>query len=176
MAITRQKKEAIVAEYGEKIRRSQALIVIEYRGLKVKQLEALRRELRSSDSELMISKNTLLARALADAGLPVPEPLLSGPTAVTFCFDELAAPAKTLTKWAKDTKILVLRGGVVGASVFDGAGAEALSQLPGRDQLRAQVVGMLQAPISGLVTVLAGPVRGFLTVLNARIGQLEQAS
>jgi large subunit ribosomal protein L10 len=176
LAITREKKEAIVAEYGERLRRSQALIVTEYRGLSVKQLEALRRELRNYDSELIVSKNTLFARALADAGMPVPESLLSGPTAVTFCFNEPAAPAKALAKWAKDSKILVLRGGIVGGSVFDGAGVEALSQLPGRDQLRAQVVGALQAPISGLVNVLAGPVRGFLTVLNARIGQLEQAA
>ena len=176
MAITREKKEAIVAEYSEKIRRSQALIITEYRGLTVKQFEALRRELRGCDSEMMVSKNTLLARALIDAGMPAPESLLSGPTAVTFCFNELAAPAKTLSKWAKDTKILVLRGGMVGASVFDQAGAEALSQLPGRNQLRAQVVGVLQAPISGLVNVLAGPVRGFLTVLNARMSQLEQAA
>jgi large subunit ribosomal protein L10 len=176
LAITRQKKEAIASEYGEKIRRSTALIVTEYRGLKVKQLEALRRELRGNDSELIVSKNTLFARALADAGMPVPESLFNGPTAVAFCFNELAAPAKTLSKWAKDTKILVLRGGIVGASVFDGAGVEALSQLPGRDQLRAQVVGSLQAPLSGFVNVLAGPVRGFLTVLSARIGQLEQAA
>jgi large subunit ribosomal protein L10 len=176
LAITRAKKEAIVAEYGEKIRRSKALIVTEYRGLKVKQLEALRRELRGNDSELVVSKNTLFALALAEAGMPVPESLLTGPTAVTFCFDEPAAPAKTLSKWARDTKILVLRGGMVGATIFDGAGVEAVSQLPGREQLRAQVVGALQAPISGLVNVLAGPVRGFLTVLNARIGQLEQAA
>jgi large subunit ribosomal protein L10 len=176
LAITRAKKEAIVAEYGEKIRRSQALIVTEYRGLKVKQLEALRRDLRGCDSELIVSKNTLFARALADTGMPVPESLLTGPTAVTFCFSDLAAPAKALSKWAKDTKILVLRGGIVDESIFDGAGVEAISQLPGRDQLRAQVVGALQAPIAGLVNVLAGPVRGFLTVLNARIGQLEQAA
>lgn len=176
MAISRQKKEAIVAAYGEKLQRSQALIVSEYRGLTVKQMEALRRDLWGCDSELIVSKNTLFARALADAGMSVPESLLSGPTAVTFCFSEPAAPAKALAKWAKDSKILVLRGGMVGGSVFDGAGVEALAQLPGRDQLRAQVVGALQAPISGLVNVLAGPVRGFLTVLNARIGQLEEAA
>ncbi len=176
MAISREKKEAIVSEYTEKISRSQALILTEYRGLTVKQLEALRRDLRGCDSEIMISKNTLLARALGNAGLPAPASLLSGPTAITFCFGEPSAPAKTLSKWAKDTKILVLRGGILGSTIFDGAGVEALSQLPGREQLRAQVVGMLQAPLSSLVNVLAGPMRGFLTVLNARMGQLEQAA
>ena len=176
MAIKREKKEALVSGYTEKLRRSHALIVTEYRGLTVKQLEALRRDLRGCDSELIVSKNTLFARALTDAGMPVPESLLTGPTAVAFCFNELAAPAKALSKFAKDSKILVLRGGMVGESVFDGAGVEVLSQLPGRDQLRAQVVGALQSPIAGLVNVLGGPVRGFLTVLSARIGQLEQTA
>jgi large subunit ribosomal protein L10 len=174
LAISREKKEAIVAEYTEKLNRSAALLVAEYRGLTVKQMEALRRELRAADSELMVSKNTLMELALTEAGMTVPEALLTGPTAVTFCFGELAPPAKTLSKWAKDTKILTVRGGVIGSDVFDEAGVQALSELPSKEQLRAQVVGALQSPISGLVNVLAGPLRGLLNVLNGRIAQLEQ--
>lgn len=176
MAITREKKQAMVADYAEKLRRSQAVIVTEYRGLTHKQLEALRRELRGCSSELLVSKNTLMRRALSEVGLPAPDALLSGPTAMMFCYDELAAPAKVLSKFARDTKVMVLRGGMIGQSVFDAAGVQALTELPGKDQLRAQVVGALQAPISGLVNVLAGPLRGFLNVLNARIGQMEQAA
>lgn len=176
MAITLEKKQAIVADYVEKLRRTQAIIVTEYRGLTHKQLETLRRELRGCGSELVVSKNTLMGRALTEVGLPAPDALLSGPTAMAFCYDELAAPAKVLTKFARDSKILVLRGGVLGQSVFDQAGVQALTELPGKDRLRAQVVGALQAPISGLVNVLAGPVRGFLNVLHARIGQMEQAA
>lgn len=176
MAITRQKKETIVRDYVEKLQRSQALIVTEYRGLTNKQLEALRRELRSCEGELAVSKNTLLARALAEVGLPAPEVLLSGPTAVAFCYNEIATPAKVLTKFAKDSKVLVLRGGLLGQSVFDASGVQALTELPNKDQLRAQVVGMLQAPISGLVNVLAGSLRGVMNVLNARIAQLEEAA
>ena len=176
MAISREKKEAIVEEYAEKLSRSKALLVTEYRGLTVKQMESLRRELRAGDSELMVSKNTLMERALTDAGMPAPESLLSGPTAVTFCFGEVAVPAKTLTKWAKDTKILAPRGGIIGQTVFDENGLQALSELPGKDVLRARVVGMLQSPINGLVNVLAGPMRGLVTVLNGRIAQLEQSA
>ena len=176
MAITREKKGVIVDDYTERLRRSQAVIVTEYRGLTVKQLEALRRELRGCESEMVVSKNSLMTRALTDVGMAAPESLLTGPTAVTFCFGELAAPAKMLGKWAKDSKILVVRGGIIGKSVFDEAGVQALSELPSRDQMRAQVVGTLQSPLSGLVNVLAGPMRGFLNVLNARIGQLEQAA
>jgi large subunit ribosomal protein L10 len=176
LAITREKKETIVNEYIEKLQRSQAVIVSEYRGLTTKQVQGLRRDLRNAHSELTVSKNTLLARALTEVGLPTPESLLTGPVAVTFCYDEVAGPAKVLTKFAKDSKIMVLRGGLMGQSVFDESGVQALTELPSKDQLRGQVVGALQAPISGLVNVLAGTLRGFMNVLNARAGQLEQPS
>ena len=170
MALTREKKETIVNEYVEKMRRSQAVIVSEYRGLSTKQLQGLRRDLRNAQGELAVSKNTLAARALIEAGLPAPDELLTGPVAITFCYDEVAAPAKVLTKFAKDSKIMVLRGGLMGQSVFDAAGVQSLTELPSKDQLRAQVVGTLQSPISGLVNVLAGTVRGFMNVLNAALG------
>jgi len=176
LAITLEKKGELVNGYVERLRRSQAVIVTEYRGLKVKQFEALRREMRGCDGEMVVSKNTLLIRALTEVGMAAPKSLLSGPTAVAFCYGELAAPARALGKYVKDTKILVIRGGLIGLSVFDDASVQLLAELPGRQQLRAQVVGAMQAPISGLVTVLGGPIRGFLTVLNARIGQLEQAA
>ncbi len=176
MAISKEKKETIVSEYVDKLRRSQAVIVSEYRGLTTKQMQGLRRDLRGAQSELAVSKNTLIARALTEVGLPAPDELLTGPVAVTFCYDEVAAPAKVLTKFAKDSKIMVLRGGLMGQSVFNEAGVQSLTELPNKEQLRAQVVGTLQSPISGLVNVLAGTVRGFMNVLNARAAQLEQPS
>jgi len=176
LALTRQKKETLVNEYVEKLQRSQAVIVAEYRGLTTKQLQSLRRDLRNAQSELAVAKNTLIGRALTEVGLPTPESLLTGPVAVTFCYDEVAAPAKVMTKFAKDSKILIVRGGLLGQTVFDEAGVQSLTELPSKDQLRAQVVGTLQAPISGLVNVLAGTLRGLMNVLNARAGQLEQPS
>ncbi len=176
MALTRQKKETLVNEYVEKLQRSQAVIVAEYRGLTTKQLQSLRRDLRNAQSELAVAKNTLIGRALTEVGLPTPESLLTGPVAVTFCYDEVAAPAKVMTKFAKDSKILIVRGGLLGQTVFDEAGVQSLTELPSKDQLRAQVIGTLQAPISGLVNVLAGTLRGLMNVLNARAGQLEQPS
>lgn len=176
MATTRDLKGDIINRYTERLRRSQALIVSEYRGLSVKQLETLRRELRGYDSEIIVPKNTLFLRALREVGLAAPRPLLSGPTAVVFCFGDLNMPAKALLKYAKDTKIMVLRGGVIGKSAFDVQGVQTLTELPGRNQLRAQVVGVLQGPISGLVNVLSGPMRAFVTVLHGRIGQLEETA
>jgi large subunit ribosomal protein L10 len=174
LAITREKKGELVSEYTEKLRRSKAVLITEYRGLKVKQIQDLRRELRSSNTELVVAKNTLMGRALAEVGLPTAEGLLKGPTAVAICYDELAAPAKTLNKYAKDSKILVVKGGVLGRAVFNEAGVQQLADLPSREQLLGQVVGTLQAPISGFVNVLAGTLRGLVNVLNARAEKLEQ--
>jgi large subunit ribosomal protein L10 len=156
LAITREKKGEMIDGYVERLRRSQAVIVAEYRGLTVKQLEALRRELRGCDSEMVVTKNTLAARALTEVGMAAPESLLKGPIALTFCFGDLATPAKTLNKWVRDTKVLAVRGGVIGQSAFDEAGVQALTELPGREQLRAQVVGAPQAPRGGGVEVLGG--------------------
>ncbi len=174
MAITREKKGALLEEYVDKLQRSQAVYVTEYRGLTVKQIQDLRRELRSSESEMVVAKNTLISRALVQVGMPAPETLFNGPTAVTFCFKDVAGPAKTLGKFARDTKILVVKGGVLGQQVFNDQGVEAMASLPGREQLLGQVVGTIQAPLSGLVNVLAGTVRSVMNVLNARAQQLEQ--
>jgi large subunit ribosomal protein L10 len=173
LAITREKKGTLVEGYVSKLQRSQAVFVSEYRGLTVKQIQELRRELRNNDSELIVAKNTLIRRALNEVGLAAPELLLKGPTAVTICYREVAGPAKALNKFARDSKILVVKGGVMGQSVFNEQGVDALSNLPGREQLLGQVVGTMQAPISGLVNVLAGTVRSVMNVLNARARQLE---
>lgn len=176
LAITREKKGGMVDEYVAKLQKSQALIVSEYRGLTVKQIQELRRELRSNDSEMVVTKNTLILRALNQVGMPAPDQLFAGPTAVTFCYKEVAGPAKALNKFAKDSKILQVKGGVMGRSVFDSAGVGQLADLPSREQLLGQVVGVMQAPISGLVNVLAGTLRGLVNVLNARSEQLEKAA
>lgn len=176
MAITREKKGELVSDYVEKLRRSHAVIVTEYRGLTVKQLQDLRRELRASDTELVIAKNTLFERALTEVGMATPEALFKGPTAFAFCFREVSAPAKALNRYARDTKVLVVKGGVIGKTSFGEAGVQQLAELPGREQLLGQVVGVLQAPMTGLVNVLAGTLRGLVNVLNARADQLEKAA
>lgn len=173
MPITREKKGELVDEYVLKLEKAQAVFVTEYRGLKVKQLQDLRRDLRSNDAELLVAKNTLMARALTQVGLPAPDQLFTGPTAVAIIYKDVAVPAKILGKWVKDSKVLVIKGGLMGQSVFGDQGVQQLSELPGREQLLAQVVGVMQAPISGFVNVLAGTLRGLVNVLNARSQQIE---
>jgi large subunit ribosomal protein L10 len=175
LPISRDAKSVLIDSYVARLQKSQAVIVSEYRGLSVKQLQNLRRELRSSSSELIIAKNSLMKRALQQVGLAAPQSLMKGPTAVVLCYKDLAGPAKSVTKFAKDSKVLVVKGGMIGQSVFDEAGVHQLSEMPGREQLLGQVVGVLQAPLSGLVNVLAGTVRGLVNVLNARSKQLDEA-
>lgn len=173
MAITREKKGTLVEGYVSKLQRSQAVFVSEYRGLTVKQIQDLRRELRNNDSEMIVAKNTLMRRALKEVGLAAPESLLKGPTAVTICYREVAGPAKALNKFARDTKILVVKGGVMGQSVFNETGVQQLSELPGREQLLAQAAGTMQSPMSSMLGMLSGVLSSVVNVLNGRVQQLE---
>lgn len=167
MPLTREKKEQMVAEYIRLFSNSQALVLVDYRGLPMQVINKLRADIRPAGSKFMVVKNTLARIALQEAGLAVPQDLLKGTTAVTVCGPDVAATVKALKAVAQDTKILQIKGAILGRSVLDAAGAEALADLPPRDVLLAQVVGAIQAPLSGLVTVLSAPMRGLVTVLKA---------
>lgn len=175
LPLTREQKEERLRAYAESLEQAGGLIFTDYRGLSVKDLEGLRRQLREANASYEVIKNTLFRLALERGGKRAPQDLLQGPVAVAFAKDPVAA-AKVLTKFARDSKVLQIRGALLGDRLVDAAGVETLSQLPGREELLAQVVGALQAPISGLVNVLAGPLRGLLYVLNARAEQLKEAA
>lgn len=175
LPLTREQKEERLHEYMGALERAAGVILTDYRGLRVKDLEGLRRQLREANASYEVIKNTLFRLALERAGKPAPQDLLHGPLAVAFAEDPVAA-SKVLTKFARDSRILQIRGALLGDRFVDAAGVETLSQLPSREELLAQVVGALQAPISGLVNVLAGPLRGLMNVLNARAEQLKGAA
>src|SRR4029078_10016073 len=117
-----------------------------------------------------IAKNTLLEIALKEAGLPVPDSLLEGPTAVAFLRDDLSGPAKRLTAFFKE-KELTIRGGIVGQTLYDAQGVEALGNLPGRKELYARVLGALQGPSASLVGVLSGALSQLVYTLQAKADQ-----
>ena len=172
MALTKEEKQAILDEYVERFSKSEAIILADYRGLSVESLTNLRRQLRDSGNSFMVVKNTLAALALQQAGRPVPADLFAGPVAVGLSYSDIAATAKVMNSVAAETKILTIKGAVIGKTVVSAEQARALADMPSRDMLLGQVVGTLQAPISGLVNVLAGTVRGLMNVLNARAEQL----
>jgi len=162
----RKDKEAAVAETARLLADSETLFVSDYRGLTVAEMTALRGQLREQDARLRVLKNTLTRRAAADARREEIASLLNGPTAITFCGDDPVAPARALVEFARTHPAVEVRGGFLQGSVIDAAGVRALSSLPPRDVLVAQVVVTLAAPMSGLVTVLQGTISGFVRALQ----------
>ena len=173
MAITKQRKEELVAQYSDLLDQSKAIILTEYSGLNVKQMQALRAQVRQADGTYYVTKNTLLRLALAESGRELPEELLVGQLATGFAMNEVPTLAKALTEFAKDQEELTIVGGLLDDEFLTAEQVKALAELPSLDELRAQIVGMLQAPARNLATVVSGSVRQVVNVLDAYAKQEE---
>jgi large subunit ribosomal protein L10 len=176
LAITKSKKEQIVADYVDKMSRSQALILTDYRGLTVADLTELRRRLRENSGVFQIVKNSLFEIALQQAGIPVPSEPIDGPVAVGYCLEEVPPVAKTLTDFANETEILQIRGALMGANFLGVDAVKELADLPPREVLLARLLGAVQGPMSGLVSTIAAPMRELVQVLQARAEQEQEAA
>ncbi len=174
MAVSRKKKEQLVSWYTDLFSRSSAAILTNYQGLTVADISELRAKLQETQSEYHVTRNRLTKLALEGAKLPVPEDLLEGPTAIGFCFEEVPAVAKVLVDFSKESKILAIKGGLLGDRIISADEVTSLAELPPREVLLAQVLGAIQSPASGIARAIAGNIRGILYVLKARVEQLEQ--
>lgn len=172
MAITKAKKEQLVADYADKLVRSQALILTNYRGLTMGELTDLRRQLRSVGAEYHVVKNRLVKLAMTRAGRTVPEDLLTGPIGIGFCFDDAVAVAKTIVEYAKNARAFEIKGAVMGDSILSAADVTTLATLPPKEAILAQVLAAIQSPVSGVLGVLDATLRNVLYVLQARVEQL----
>lgn len=175
MPATREEKEEQIVELAERFQGSQVIVWAEYRGLPTPRLNELRRALRSHQAEFHIVKNTLAELALKRAGLPAPEALLKGPTGASVLTGDIAAAARALTDFSLANRELVIKGGQAGQRVLSAEEVTTLVTLPSREVLLGRVLGGMNAPISGLVTVLAGTMRGLLNVLQAQAKKMEEA-
>ena len=160
-------KLSVVAEIKERFVASPNVLLVDYRGLDVKSVSKLRRELLAIGSEMVVYKNTLTAIAMRELALPSAEALLEGPSAFVFVSGDPVASAKVLAGFAKQNKALELKGGLVQNQIIDAEGLKALSKLPSREELLAKLLGTISNPARGLVTVLSGPARGLVTALSA---------
>jgi large subunit ribosomal protein L10 len=166
--VRKQEKAEIVQAIQEKVAKSQIGILTDYKGLKVADMTRLRRQLQEADAELTVVKNTLLRRAGADAS-PL-APLIShatGPNALTLGYADPVTVTKILIKFAQEKPQLVIKAGALSGQALTLKDLEALSKLPSREVLLAQLLGALQGVPRGLVTVLAGVIRNLLNVLTA---------
>ncbi len=161
------RKEELVVEIKERFNSAEAVIMIDYRGLSVKEMQQLRNRLREQGSEIKVYKNTLTEIAIRELALPNMDDYLAGPTAFVFIEGDAVAPAKALTAFAKEFQALELKGGYVQSQVVDADGVKAIASLPSREELIAKLLGTMQNPLTGTVRVLAGPARAFATVLDA---------
>jgi large subunit ribosomal protein L10 len=173
-----EKKEHVVDELSEKLSTSAAAIITDYRGLSVAQMGDLRNKLRQVGVEYAVAKNTLTSLAAKKAGVEVIEPTLAGPTAIAFVKDDPVAAAKAIVDYARISKILSVKGALLQGQLISASQVEALAMLPPREVLIARLLGQIQAPLYGFVSVLSGPARSFAYLLQARIDQLnaEQAA
>jgi large subunit ribosomal protein L10 len=167
----RPEKVAVVDEVRGKLAGADAALLTEYRGLSVKQLADLRRQLRPSGAEYKVYKNTLVRLAAREVVEDRLDSLLVGPTAITFVQGDAAAVAKTLRDYARVNQALVLKGGLLGAKVLTAKELEKLADLPPRDRLLAIVAGAFQAPLVKLAGLLQALPQNFAYGLKALIDQ-----
>jgi large subunit ribosomal protein L10 len=173
------RKIAAVAELTEVLSRSKLTIVTDYRGLSVADLQNLRSQLRPHQAEIRVAKNTLTKIAARANDLEALEPELVGPTALVTAFDDPVQPAKIVSDFVRTSRILQVRAAMLDGVMISVGQVEDLANLPGRDVLLGKVVGGMSTPLYGIVGVLAGPIRSFQYVLQARAEQLggsEQAA
>ncbi len=175
MAINKERKQMLVDEYIDLLKQSRAIILTEYKGLSVKQMQELRAEVRKADGSFLVTKNTLLRLALEQTGKTVPTELLAGQVGTGFALNEVPALAKTLSQFAKKEEALVIKGGVLGNDVLSADQVMALANLPSLDELRAQLVGLIQGPARNLAATVAGGVRQLVNVFDAYAKSEDEA-
>ncbi len=167
--LTRERKAEMIKGLSSRFERSKAAFLVDFKGLSVEQVTMLRKQLTKVGAELKVVRNTLAVRALADHKIEsgVLESKLVGTNAFVFAYEEVSAPAKTLTQLAKDMENLKIKSGVMGGEELDDNKIKFLSTLPGKNELRAILLRTLQAPASQFVRVLNAVPQGVVTVLKA---------
>lgn len=178
MAISRARKEQLVQQYSELIANSSALVFTDYRGTKVPQIQALRGRMGEQAATYAVVKNTLLGIAMRQAGIDVETDLLTGSNGVIFLGEDIGKGVKALKDWLKETKIttMVIKGAVMENSAVDATGAEALADLPTKEQMLAKVLGTINAPASSLVRIISAPQSSLVRVINAHFEKQQEAA
>jgi large subunit ribosomal protein L10 len=174
MTVRKEPKEEVVAQLTERLKASETLLVADYRGLTMPQIDALRSRLIESGATFTVVKNTLTRRAAEAAGADALLTLLEGPSAIAFleADGDMVAAAKALADSARESKILAIRGGVLQGRTMTAAEVESLATLPPAEVLRGQVLGAIVAPITAFAGLVNAPLQNLYGLLEARIEQL----
>lgn len=176
MALSRERKDEILGELEERLRGSEALLMADYRGLTVPEMQTIRNRLGDLDCTFQVVKNRLVRLAMERVGMEYVPALFDGPTAIGFCYQDVVGPAHALVEYARETKLLAIRGGLIGDKILDQSQVEEIASLPAYEELVARMMSRLQAPLYGLAYVLSEQVQRLLRVVLARAQELEKTS
>jgi len=170
----REHKEQVVDELTQRLKAADTLLVADYRGLTMPQIDELRTRLLASGARFTVVKNTLTRRAAEAAGADALLALLDGPSAIAFleADGDMLAAAKALADSARETKVLEIRGGIMQGRAVTAAEVESLATLPPEDVLRGQVLGAIVAPLTSFLGLLNAPLQNLVGLIDARIDQL----
>ncbi len=166
--MNRADKQTVITEIQSAIQESSSFYLVDFKGLKVKDISSLRNKVRESSGSLRVVKNTLLKKASEGTPLSSASGWMEGPTALAWGGDDPVPLAKTLVAFAKENPNLKLKGGIVDGKALDATSVEALSKLPGINEIRAGLIGLLQAPAVKLATILQTPARNVAVCLSER--------
>jgi large subunit ribosomal protein L10 len=176
LAITRERKEELVSLYGELLGQATGVVFADYKNISVAQVAQMRAKLRDVQGTYMITKNTLFKIALQNAGWPVPDDVLAGPTGVVFGAANFPQVAKVALGFVKDYEgFFTIKGGVMTGSLLNPKQVETVSRLPSLDELRSQLAGLISQPAAGLVSVINAGVAAMPQVLQAYVSKNEAA-
>lgn len=171
--MNRAEKQGTIREIQEVIEQNDAFYLVDFKGLKVKDISALRDRVRETSGHLRVVKNTLLKKAAEGTDLAGADEWMEGPTALAWSPSDPIPLAKALVTFAKENPNLKVKGGVVDGKAVDATGVETLSKLPGLDQIRAGLIALLQAPATKLATILQTPARNVAVCLSEKGKQSE---
>jgi large subunit ribosomal protein L10 len=166
--VNRTEKADSITTLKEKLAKAQSLVITDFRGLTVEADTKLRNEFRANGCEYRVVKNTLLSKAIAGTKMEAIDKLLAGPTAIAYSFEDPAAPAKIAAKIAKAEEKFVIKGGYVDGNAIDKKGVEALSALPGKDELRSTFLATLLAVPQNFLRLTTAAQQNFLYLVAAR--------
>lgn len=167
MALSKERKEALVAEYQDLAKRSRALILTSYSGLTVKDLQGLRNRIREEGGEFHIVKNTLMELAFKELDLPMPEGAADGTTAIGYAMEDIPPVAKAIVDLGREGRQLSVKGGVVEGLLYEAAQIEQLADLPPLPVVRAQLIGLIGTPATQVAAAVAGALRQVASVMQA---------
>ncbi len=164
--VVSDKKREAVAGLSSELSDSQGVVLVDFRGVSVKELTGLRRELAGSRSSFRVWKNSTVRFAFEGLGVPLPSSMIDGPTGVVISKDDFAKTSRVVAKFFDGREVGGVKAGLLQGSVLTRAMVNEISSLPGRDELLAKAVGLIKSPLSGLVGALSSPIRGLCLVLN----------